>query len=277
MLGYEEQPSAIFEIAEVKSVRDFKDASDIRMSAGENLEKLAPGGEIKHGTLSEEAVFTRNVDTYAQMRVIDRRDLLNDDLRAFDQLQKVDGAAAKRTLVNLFWRVWMTGAGSFWNASNNNLLTTGTALSIANLGKGISALRKQVDSKGNVLDMMPTFLIVPPELESTAKPIVNSATVIGASSVTPDGNPMFNIVQGVITEPRLSNAGYTNYSTAAWYLTAQKSAGAIVISFLEGKDSPTVETEIADFNRLGLQMRVYHDFGVSLGDPKAAFKATGAA
>jgi hypothetical protein len=276
LLGYEEYPSAIFDIAEVKSVKDFKDNPDIRMSAGENLAVLAPGGEIKHGTLSEENVFNRKVDTYAQMRMIDRRDLVNDDLRAFDQLQKIDGAAAKRTLINLFWQVWMTGAGSFWHANNANLLTTGTALSIANLGKGISAMRKQTDSKGNVLDMMPTYLVVPPELESTAKPIVNSAQIIGAGSVSPDGNPMYQIVRAVITEPRLSNAGYTNNSLTAWYLSAQKQAGAIVISFLEGKDSPTVETELADFNKLGLQMRVYHDFGVSLGDPKAAFKATGA-
>ena len=37
--------------------------------------------------------------------------------------------------------------------------------------------------------------------------------------------------------------------------------------FLNGQESPTIETANADFNVLGIQMRGFHDFGVSLQDP----------
>jgi hypothetical protein len=37
----------------------------------------------------------------------------------------------------------------------------------------------------------------------------------------------------------------------------------IEIVFLNGNEQPTVETADADFNTLGIDMRGFHDFGVS--------------
>ncbi|MBU0639071.1 MAG: hypothetical protein KKB50_09420, partial [Planctomycetes bacterium] len=41
----------------------------------------------------------------------------------------------------------------------------------------------------------------------------------------------------------------------------------IEVAFLNGQESPTIETADADFNVLGIQMRGYHDFGVALQEP----------
>jgi len=49
------------------------------------------------------------------------------------------------------------------------------------------------------------------------------------------------------------------------------------VAFLNGQESPTIETAEADFSRLGIQMRGYHDFGVALQDPKGGVKAKGEA
>ena len=51
----------------------------------------------------------------------------------------------------------------------------------------------------------------------------------------------------------------------------------IEVCFLNGQQNPTVETADADFNTLGIQMRGYHDFGVSKQDYRAAVKSKGAA
>ena len=51
----------------------------------------------------------------------------------------------------------------------------------------------------------------------------------------------------------------------------------IEVAFLNGQESPTIETAEADFNVLGIQMRGYHDFGVALQEPKAGVKAKGEA
>ena len=40
----------------------------------------------------------------------------------------------------------------------------------------------------------------------------------------------------------------------------------IEVAFLNGQESPTIETAEVDFNVLGVQMRGYHDFGVNLQD-----------
>jgi len=65
----------------------------------------------------------------------------------------------------------------------------------------------------------------------------------------------------------LANTQYTGASAKAWYLLADpKDLPVIEVAFLNGQESPTIETAEADFNRLGVQMRGYHDFGVALQD-----------
>ena len=76
----------------------------------------------------------------------------------------------------------------------------------------------------------------------------------------------------------LGNAVYANSSTKAWYLIADAADLPLIeVAFLNGQESPTIETAEADFNVLGVQMRGFHDFGVSLQDYRAAVKVKGEA
>jgi len=76
----------------------------------------------------------------------------------------------------------------------------------------------------------------------------------------------------------LSNATLAGYSTTAFYLLANPAAvAAIETCLLNGRQEPTVETSQADFDTLGIQMRGFHDFGVSKQDSRAAVKMKGAA
>lgn len=81
-------------------------------------------------------------------------------------------------------------------------------------------------------------------------------------------------------EPRLSNdTRFTGTSDKAWYLFAGVQDTAIVVAFLQGKQSPTVEFFglDADLNKLAATWRVYFDFGAALADHRAAYKAKGEA
>jgi hypothetical protein len=49
------------------------------------------------------------------------------------------------------------------------------------------------------------------------------------------------------------------------------------VAFLNGQESPVIETAEADFNVLGVRMRGYHDFGVALQDPRGGLKSKGEA
>jgi hypothetical protein len=43
----------------------------------------------------------------------------------------------------------------------------------------------------------------------------------------------------------------------------------IEVAFLNGQESPTIETAEADFETLGVKMRGFHGFGCALQDPSA--------
>ena len=51
----------------------------------------------------------------------------------------------------------------------------------------------------------------------------------------------------------------------------------MVVSFLNGQQSPVVESADADFNVLGIQFRGYHDFGVDKAEYVSGVKSKGAA
>ena len=74
-----------------------------------------------------------------------------------------------------------------------------------------------------------------------------------------------------------NSARFTGTSVNSWYLFAGRQDAAIVVAFLQGKQSPTVEFFgfDADPNKLAATWRVYHDFGSALGDYRAVYKADG--
>ena len=81
-----------------------------------------------------------------------------------------------------------------------------------------------------------------------------------------------------VVVPQLSDSSFTNYSATAWYLFRDPSLYApMVVSFLNGQQSPVVESADADFNVLGIQFRGYHDFGVDMAEYLGGLKSKGAA
>ena len=77
----------------------------------------------------------------------------------------------------------------------------------------------------------------------------------------------------------LGNSKYTGYSAKAWYLLADPNDLAVIeVAFLDGVDTPTVQTAGPDwnFNRLGISMRVIFDFGVNQQNFRAGVKSNGA-
>ncbi|HEX6985677.1 MAG TPA: hypothetical protein VF170_09880, partial [Planctomycetaceae bacterium] len=70
----------------------------------------------------------------------------------------------------------------------------------------------------------------------------------------------------------------TGYSALAWYLLADPSDMPVIeVAFLNGRDTPIVESADADFNTLGVQFRGYHDFGVSLQEYRGGVRMKGEA
>ena len=57
----------------------LQDGHQLPLIGTDQYEQVAPGGELKHGTLGNET-YTNKADTYGLMLSVDRRDVINDDL-----------------------------------------------------------------------------------------------------------------------------------------------------------------------------------------------------
>jgi phage major head subunit gpT-like protein len=245
-------------------------------------EELPPGGEIKHGKVSEES-YTRQARTYAKMFALTREDLINDDLSAFEDIRTRLGGGAARKFNTVFWTRFLDNAAFFTAARGNFIAGAGTALDVdgAGLQAGVLAFRKLKSPDGKRVGGVPVILLVPPELQFVAQRLYQSTTVNTGGASTKDSVPSDNIHAGKyrpVVCDWLSDAAFTGQSAKAWYLFRAPSVLApVVVSFLDGVQTPTVDMAEADFNQLGVQFRGYHDFGVDFAEWLAGVKVKGEA
>lgn len=268
------------QICSIRNVSDFKTATSYRLSGAFQYDKVGPGGELKHGNVSEES-YTNKAETYGKMFAITRQDIINDDLGALTDIPKRIGRGAALKLNDVFWTEFLAGHASFFptsNANGNYMEGAATNLSIASLTQAETLFLDKTDADSKPLSIEPALLLVPNALSTLATSLTRDLEIrdTTASKVFTTGNPHAGKFRP-IRSSYLGNASYGN-STTAWYLLADpQTLSMIEVCFLNGQQNPTVETADADFNTLGIQMRGYHDFGVSKQDYRAAVKSKGAA
>lgn len=281
--SYTEAESSWRAFARVVGVPDFRQHAYLRLSALKALAPVSPGGEIKHGVLNEEPPISFSVDTFAQVLGLDRRMIENDDLGAFNYIVDGMGRTASRSLSDLVWRVVLENARSHFSEANDNLLDgADSCLTAESLARAIEMLETRQDADGNDLDFKATTLIVPPALKNTAREILNSEAVIAvgmedSAKVRPSGNALKGALNLVVDARIQNEKKFPNASPKRWYLSAAPVHVPVIVGFLNGCETPTLET--LGFNaypdRLQFSWRVFHDFGAALGDPKAMIAAIG--
>lgn len=263
-------------IASIKSARDFKQMTSYRMLGNLKFEKVLPGGEIKHGTVTEDT-YTNQVDTYGKMIGIDRRDIINDDLGAFTGLAAHFGRGAGDALNDVFWAEWVddsafftTGNANYDDGAVDSLLTA------AGLNNAETLFRLQTKPDGTPLGAMPAIILTPATLSNTALTLMGSQGLVVGT--TPASGPDRNIYFGryrVVSSVYLD--AVPTIGTTAWYLLADpNNISGIEMAFLDGVDSPTVEQSEFDFDHLGLAMRAYFDFGCNKQEYRCGVKLKGA-
>lgn len=265
LAGFDSVESAWREIAAVRSVNDFKALTSYRLNGGFKFEKVPNGGELKNAAASDDS-RTISAETYGIMTSVTRTDLINDDLGALTAVPQRIGRGGALKLNDIFWTEFQADHGNWYTSGRGNLVGSAGALSITNLKKLTTAFRKLKDPDGNPVAVDPRVLLVPADLELDAAEIMGS-TLIQSGATT--GQPERNVLAG-----RYQVVG-TTYLTSAddYYLVASPAdLPAMEVAFLNGVQSPIVETAEADFNMLGVQMRGYFDFGVSKAEYLASVK-----
>jgi hypothetical protein len=168
-------------------------------------------GEFVSGSIADfEEVY--KISTFGRIIGFTRQALINDDLAALADISRRMGASAaafeNEFLVGLFLSTAnMSDGHPPFHAAHGNLAATGAAISETTLSAARLAMRSQTEPGGQLIDVTPKFLIVPPALETAAEKIL---TTIQART-TADVNVFSTL--SLVVEPRLAN-------TTAWYLAA---------------------------------------------------------
>jgi len=222
-------------------LRDMKTVTRLRRSDTDRYLAVPEGGEHEQGDFSSYKVtyepkkYERGVNFTWEM-------LINDDLGAFRNIGRELGLAARNTINDFVIGFIRDNSAIYdgdelFHANHSNLGSS--ALDESSLAAAVTAMREQMSEKGNPLNIEPGFLVVPPELEFTAKKLVHSALVPGGS------NNDINVLQGmveVLVEPLLTDANN-------WYLVAKPSSIATVeMGFLGGSETPEILVK-EDFDR----------------------------
>jgi len=266
MAGYGEIEQAWREIANIRSVVDFKTNTGNRLIMSNLLKSLAAGGEIEHGKLSDET-RTIKADTKALMLGVTRQDIINDDLNALTEIPFKLGQAAAMTLNQDFWTEFESDTNTRFTTSGDIInRQTGGALSMANLTTAQTLFRKMKNSDGHPLGVKPSVLLVSAVNEVTAEALFNSELLItGENATAPGGNVFRNKYKPVVS---------AYIADAPWYLAAKPSiVPAMEVAFLNGREEPFVETADADFSTLGVQMRCYYDYGIAFAERRGIVRS----
>ncbi len=266
------------EISKIVSVKDFKPVSLMRLGGDLTFKKVPETGEIKSGKLSDSKIDI-SADTSGVLISLTRQDIINDDLGALTGLSTNIGLAAGQSFNAEFWKVFLDNSNFFTSAKKN--LVSGNPLSIANLGNVVKVFRALKDEFGNRIGMRPELLLVPPSLEATAENIFAStnifATGVGSSKAVEGSTNIYANKFRPLVGNDLDNSDFTGNSSTAYYLLGNPRFRApMAVAFLNGKQTPTIESSDMDFSTLGIQMRAYMDTGFELCDPGCGVKVAGA-
>lgn len=270
-------------------VSDFRSNDRIMGSEAEDLLPLGPGGvgPYQDSKLSEQKYSIR-ASTKGRAFSISRQALINDDLNYLKDQPSRFGRAAARTLTKEVVQTVLEGnlaaydGTALFHTNHSNLLTGGgSGLTAGNLNLARVAIQRS-RFEGEFTGLTAKYLVVPPELETTAKTILNSDWIPQPGTGIGNINPFQGSLQ-LIVDQWLT-------STTAWYVFAEPTqAPAIDVAFLQGNQLPDLLVQRPEYRRVvgggedpymhgefdELRYAVRYDYGIAVGMYQGAYKGAG--
>ena len=284
LAGYDEAPFT-WDIwaRQGTSVADFKAINRIRYSESPDLEMVPEGKDYPEGATSD-SKESYQVEKFGKMFTVTWETVVNDDMDAISRVPQMHGNAARRTQNKKVYQVLtdnaaMADGNALFDAStHSNQSGSGAAPSVATLNAMFTAMRTQTGLEGEIIGVMPRYLIVPASLEATALELFSST---GRPDVGGDttGNSGVQNIYGpggrrsveVVAEPQLDGN-----STTAWYGAADNgNIDTVELTFLQGEESPVLENEW-DFEKDVYKYKIRQTFGTKAIDWRGLYKNAGA-
>ena len=297
--AYNSVPTTWREWVATMSVSDFKTHNFYRLTHEGSYLKIGADGRLKHGGFGDDK-YTASADTYGKIVGLSRRDIINDDLGALSGIMSALGVEGARFLEELFYGHLLAQLTTLFPSAgtyNNYTSGAGSDLTVDGISAAELLFRNQVDSDGAPILLNADILLVGTQDAVVANELYTKTNLRVLQTANakgrPDDNPHVGKYRPIVS-PYLNNANllqrtdalgaqgqaFSNQTSDQWLLLPNPSlaSGAVVIgSFLNGVQTPTIESADASFDQLGMQWRAYHDAGADNGDPKLGVYSKGAA
>jgi ATP-dependent protease ClpP protease subunit len=271
----QQQDPAIARCAREIEAEDYRTGNAVSLSGSGVPEKIGESGEVKFTTINDEGEVKAVPDDYGMLFRLSNKALVNDstalDVLADATTQMVKGAMELKRQTLLAPLLANTRAGqtmrdsvALFNAAHGNLAASGAVLSLTTLSTARTAMRRQKDSKGTILNIEPRFLLVPPEIETLAQQVVAQITAAKTADVNPFGGRL-----DVVAEPGLTSA-------TDWYLVADPAQiDGLLMAYLSGQSAPRVDAKDG-WGTLGIEFRLIWAIGAAFHAYQSWYRNPGA-
>lgn len=253
MWAYNEVSSSWRQYSRTYSVSDFKPISFTRLTEMSDVLPVPEGGEYLDSQIDEIVGPQLTVKKFGRLFSLTREAIINDDLNQLRDRPAAMGRAVARTLSKSVVGTLEANPNAYdgqalVHTSHNNILSGAQyALSEDTLAQAITKLRLQTDPNGNRIGLRPQRLVVPAELEMTARRILNSTLVplagfyqsgnTTATTPTTHGFGGTNVLAGIV-DPLVEEYLLDNNN---WYIFANpQEAPVLGVGFLNGKETPDI-------------------------------------
>jgi hypothetical protein len=241
---------------------DFKDHQFLRVGDFPAFKEMNENGEVKYGTISENAEKVRAKE-FGTGIAIGRRALINDDLSALSDFSSMIATRAAVDENRLAYGALVANGNlsdnkALFHTDHGNKASSGTALDATNVAIAVAALRGQKSIDGLALNLQPAFLVVGPAQEVAARQLLAAIVATKSSDVNVWTNFAELIVDAEITDNR-------------WYVFAAPGAAPVVVyGYVAGSEGPQVRTE-RDFDTQAVKVAAGLDFATGVIDFRGAY------
>lgn len=267
MQGYQAEPRTFVDIFRQTTINNFQPNQRIKLSDAPKLAVVAEGGTITEGTLSDrKEVFS--VLKYAKILPFTFEMMVNDDLSALSRIPFMLGVAAGVTESDVVWGILETNANlsdatPIFDAGEDNLVTA-TPLTAAAIEAAREYFRTVAAENGTNMGLNPSFLVVGPDLETTAEKLLRAPSDYQTGTLANTLSERLRSSIILIVETRIP--------AGDWFLfTDSNRVDTLEYGWLAGTNGVQLETDEV-FTNLDRKYRAVDIFGAGVLDRRGMYK-----
>ena len=243
-----------------RPLRDFRTVRRIKTDGGDGRwNQLGEYGGLTYTEMSETG-YTYSPELYGKAMKLSFRQIMNDDLSAFEEIPAILARGGRRTVHHFATSLLFDSSGphaSYFTVGNGNLLSGNPAFSVNALGTALETLAGFTDSEGEPISVDGLLLVHGPGLHVTVNNVLNQLTVdVNENGGSTNSRIRVNnwIIQGLtpVMDPYIPIVATTNGATS-WLLMANPATNrpAAEVGFLAGFGEPALYQKLANTTRVG--------------------------